>query len=125
MANRLLITCETRCFFLFRKSHFFAKKILLHVHWLGFLNATRFYLVFFLRKLFLLIRVRPGKLYFPLYTSLKITRKCFVFHTWIYLDNDTDCAIQILFACLDQNTQIKTQKFVMNISWRESSVLLD
>ena len=70
--------------FLFFANLIFSQKIIFHVCWLGFWNTIKFYLVFFLRKLFLLIRVRPWKPHFPLYTSLKITRKCFVFHNWIF-----------------------------------------
>ena len=70
-------------FFFFANYLFFAKKSF-HVYWLSFLNTIRLYLVFFLQKQFFAYMGKAvKKLYFPLYSSLKITRKCFVIHNWI------------------------------------------
>ena len=70
-------------FFFFANYLFFAKKSF-HVYWLSFLNTIRLYLVFFLQKQFFAYMGKAvKKLHFPLYSSLKITRKCFVIHNWI------------------------------------------
>ena len=71
-------------FFSFSQNLIYSQKIISGAL-VGFLEYNYFLFSFlFYKKYFLLIPIRPWNLHFPLYTSFKITIKCFVFHNWIF-----------------------------------------
>ena len=63
-------------FFSFSQILFFRKKFF-HMYWLSFLNAIRFYLVFFLRKLFFAYSGKAVKITFSAIYFLENNKKMF------------------------------------------------